>query len=230
MREFLVNSVYFGIFLTLASFQIGRLVHKKTGFFLFSPLLVSIALCIVFLVVAKIPYETYAAGASLVSLLLTPATVCLAIPLYEQFEKLKENALAVLAGILCGVVCNLALIFALCVLFKIDHTEYVSMLAKSVTTAIALGITEELHGMIPIIVVMVTITGNLGNLLGIQVCRLFGISESIAKGVAMGSSSHGMGTSRALQEGQVEGAVSGLSVGITGLVTVALAPVFAHLL
>ena len=230
MREFLLRSSYFGLVLTLVTFQVGKLIHKKMHFFLFSPLLVSIVLCIVFLVLAKIPYESYETGSRFISLLLTPATVCLAIPLYEQFEKLKANSLAVLAGIVCGVVCNLALIFALSLVFKIGHTEYVSMLAKSVTTAIALGVTEELHGLTAIIVVMVTITGNLGNLVGVQVCRLFGIEERVAKGVALGSSSHGMGTSRALEEGAVEGAVSGLSVGITGLVTVVLAPLFARLL
>ena len=114
MKDFFMNSIYFGIFLTLISYALGIVISKKTKFFLFSPLIVSIVLCIAFLVAAKIPYESYAAGANFIACLLTPATVCLAIPLYEQVEKLKENWLAVLCGILCGVVVNLVLIFLFC--------------------------------------------------------------------------------------------------------------------
>lgn len=230
MKDFFMNSVYFGIFLTLVSYALGIVISKKTKFFLFSPLIVSIVLCIVFLVAAKIPYESYAAGADFIACLLTPATVCLAIPLYERVEKLKENWLAVLCGIFCGVVVNLVLIFLFCLLFKMEHTEYVSILGKSITTAIALGITEELNGIIPVIVVMVVLTGNLGNLFAVQVCKIFKITEPVAKGVAIGTASHALGTSKAIEIGEVEGAMSGLSIGIAGILTVILAPVFAGLI
>ncbi|MGN0729448.1 LrgB family protein [Treponema sp.] len=230
MSAFLVNSVYFGVFLTLVSYAVGIAVNRKTHFFLFSPLIVSIVLCIAALMALKIPYEIYASGANFISCLLTPATVCLAIPLYEQVEKLKENWLAVLAGILCGVAVNLLLIFLLCLAFGIGHTEYVSLLGKSITTAIALGITEELHGIVPVIVVMVVLTGNLGNLFAVQICRVFRITDPVAKGVAIGTSSHALGTSKAVEIGEVEGAMSGLSIGIAGILTVILAPVFAGLI
>ena len=150
--------------------------------------------------------------------------------MYEQVEKLKENWLAVLCGILCGVVVNLVLIFLFCLLFKMEHTEYVSLLGKSLTTAIALGITEELNGIIPVIVVMVVLTGNLGNLFAVQVCKIFRITEPVAKGVAIGTASHALGTSKAIEIGEVEGAMSGLSIGIAGILTVILAPVFAGLI
>lgn len=230
MNEFLTDSVFFGVFLTLGSYQIGRFVFKKTKFFLFSPLIVAIALSILVLLILKIPYEQYAASADLVAYMLTPATVCLAIPLYEQFEKLRENWAAVLCGIFCGVIVNLLLILGLCILLKIGHTEYVSILGKSITTAIALGITEELNGIIPVIVVMVVLTGNLGNLFAVQVLRIFKITEPVAKGVAVGTASHAMGTARAIEMGTVEGAMSGLSIGIAGLMTVIFAPLFAHFL
>lgn len=227
MTDFFVNSVYFGVSITLLSYGLGEFIYKKTKFFLFSPLIVSIVLCICFLMAMKIPYESYAIGADLIAYMLTPATVCLAIPLYEQFEKLKENWLAVLCGIFCGVIVNMTLIFLLCRVSGIGHTEYVSVLGKSITTAIALGITEELHGIIPVIVVMVVITGNFGNLFAVQICRIFRITEPVAKGVAIGTASHAMGTSKALEIGAVEGAMSGLSIGVTGLMTVIFAPVFA---
>lgn len=230
MKDFFMNSVYFGMFLTLISYALGIVISKKTKFFLFSPLIVSIVLCIVFLMIAKIPYESYAAGADFIACLLTPATVCLAIPLYEQVEKLKENWLAVLCGIFCGVVVNLVLIFLFCILFRIEHTEYVSLLGKSITTAIALGITEELNGIIPVIVVMVVLTGNLGNLFAVQVCKIFKITEPVAKGVAIGTASHALGTSKAIEIGEIEGAMSGLSIGIAGMLTVILAPLFAGLI
>ncbi len=228
MSDFFVSSVYFGIILTLVSYEIGIVVYKKTKFFLLSPLIVSIVICIVFLSLLKIPYSDYDVGAKFLSCLLTPATVCLAIPLYEQFEKLKENWLAVLLGILCGVLTNLTLVFLLCKFMKIGHTEYVSLLGKSITTAIALGITKELHGIIPIIIVMVVLTGNLGNLFAAQICKVFKITEPVARGVAIGTSSHAMGTAKAIEIGEVEGAMSGLSIGVAGLITVILAPIFAR--
>lgn len=230
MKDFLIGSEYFGIFLTLGTYALGIFISRKTRFFLFSPLIVSIAVCIAFLMAADIPYNSYADGADFVACLLTPATVCLAVPLYEQCGKLRKSWPAVLCGILCGVVANLAMIFLFCRLLNIGHMEYVSLLGKSVTTAIALGITEELGGMVPVIVVMVVLTGNLGNLFAVQICRIFRITDPVAKGAAIGTASHALGTSRAIEMGETEGAVSGLAVGIAGIITVALAPLFAVLI
>lgn len=225
-----MNSALFGTTLTLSTFLLGRVIHRKTNFFLFSPLLVSVTLCIVTLLLMKIPYENYLAGGNWIGFFLTPSTVCLAVPLYEQFEKLKKNWYAILGGITSGVLSNLAFIFAMCVVFKIGHNEYVSLLPKSITTAIALALTDEFHGFVPITVMMVIITGNLGNLFAPQLCRIFHIKDPVARGVATGTSSHALGTAKAIEMGGIEGAMSGLSIAVTGLLTVVFAPFFINLI
>ncbi|MCI5522973.1 MAG: LrgB family protein [Treponema sp.] len=230
MKELFINSANFGAVLTIATFLLGRIIHKKTKFFLFSPLLVSITLCILTLLIVKIPYEKYLTGASWIGFFLTPSTVCLAVPLYEQFEKLKQNWYAILGGIICGVISNLLFIFLMSLFFKIGHTEYVSLLPKSLTTAIALALTDEFHGFVPVTVMMVIITGNIGNLFAPQLCRLFRIKDPVAKGVAIGTSSHALGTAKAIEMGDIEGAMSGLSIAVTGLLTVVFAPFFASLI
>lgn len=230
MKELFINSANFGAVLTIATFLLGRIIHKKTKFFLFSPLLVSITLCILTLLIVKIPYEKYLTGASWIGFFLTPSTVCLAVPLYEQFEKLKQNWYAILGGIICGVISNLSFIFLMSLFFKIGHTEYVSLLPKSLTTAIALALTDEFHGFVPVTVMMVIITGNIGNLFAPQLCRLFRIKDPVAKGVAIGTSSHALGTAKAIEMGDIEGAMSGLSIAVTGLLTVVFAPFFASLI
>ena len=230
MKELFINSANFGAVLTIATFLLGRIIHKKTKFFLFSPLLVSITLCILTLLIVKIPYEKYLTGASWIGFFLTPSTVCLAVPLYEQFEKLKQNWYAILGGIICGVISNLLFIFLMSLFFKIGHTEYVSLLPKSLTTAIALALTDEFHGFVPVTVMMVIITGNIGNLFAPQLCRLFRIKDPVAKGVAIGTSSHALGTAKAIEMGDIEGAMSGLSIAVTGLLTAVFAPFFASLI
>ncbi|WP_407398865.1 LrgB family protein [Treponema sp.] len=230
MKDLLMNSALFGVTLTLSTFLLGRVIHRKTNIFLFSPLLVSVTLCIVTLILIKIPYENYLVGGNWVGFFLTPSTVCLAVPLYEQFEKLKKNWYAILGGITCGVLSNLAFIFGMCMIFKIGHVEYVSMLPKSITTAIGLALADEFHGFVPITIMMIVLTGNLGNLFAPQLCRIFHITDPVAKGVATGTSSHALGTAKAIEMGDIEGAMSGLSIAVTGLLTVVFAPFFANLI
>ena len=143
---------------------------------------------------------------------------------------MKKNWYAILGGITCGVLSNLAFIFAMCILFKIGHNEYVSLLPKSITTAIALALTDEFHGFVPITVMMVIITGNLGNLFAPQFCKIFHIKDPVARGVAIGTSSHALGTAKAIEMGEIEGAMSGLSIAVTGLLTVVFASIFAPLI
>lgn len=230
LNNFLSTSLYWGAFLTLAFFMIGTWLYKKTNFFLFSPLLVSCTFCILFLYFTKIPFEVYEASAAPISWFLTPVTVCLAVPLYEQFEKLKENAFAILAGIFTGVIVNLVSVWALCIAFKIGHTEYVSLLPKSITTAISFAITQQYQGHVAITAMMVILAGNVGNLFAEVICRICHITEPVAVGIAIGTSSHALGTSKALQIGDTEGAMSGLSIAVTGLITVLMMPVFAPLI
>ena len=230
MKDLFMNSALFGTTLTLSTFLLGRVIHRKTNFFLFSPLLVSVTLCIVTLLLMKIPYENYLTGGNWIGFFLSSSSICLAVPLYEQFEKLKKNWYAILGGITSGVLSNLAFIFIMCLTFKIGHNEYVSLLPKSITTAIALALTDEFHGFVPITVMMVIISGNLGNLFAPQLCRIFHITDPVARGVATGTSSHALGTAKAIEMGDIEGAMSGLSIAVTGLLTVVFSPFFVNLI
>ena len=228
MKELIDNSVYIGVLISLASYALGVWLRKKTGLSFFNPLLVSIILVILFLSVSGISYSTYAASADYISFLLTHATICLAVPLYEQFKLLKKNWKAVVAGIVSGVVSSLVCIFLMALLFRFDHQTYVTFLPKSITTAIGMGVAEELGGYVSLAVVVIVITGVLGNVIADAVLKLFKIEEPIAKGIAIGSSSHAVGTAKAMEIGQIEGAMSSLSIVVCGLLTVIGASLFAN--
>lgn len=228
MKELIDNSVYIGVLISLASYAMGVWLRKKTGLSFFNPLLVSIILVILFLSVSGISYSTYAESADYISFLLTPATICLAVPLYEQFKLLKKNWKAVVAGIVSGVVSSLVCIFLMALLFRFDHQTYVTFLPKSITTAIGMGVAEELGGYVSLAVVVIVITGVLGNVIAEAVLKLFKIEEPIAKGIAIGSSSHAVGTAKAMEIGQIEGAMSSLSIVVCGLLTVIGASLFAN--
>ncbi|MCR4833252.1 MAG: LrgB family protein, partial [Butyrivibrio sp.] len=156
-------------------------------------------------------------------------TVCLAIPLYEQFELLKKNMKAIMAGILAGVLSSVLTVLGVSVLFGFSHEEYVSFLPKSITTAIGMGVTEQLGGYVPITVAVIIMTGVFGNVIGEAVCKIFKITEPIAKGVALGSASHAIGTAKAMEMGEVEGAMSSLSIAVSGIITVVVAAVFSYI-
>lgn len=229
MLNDLTQSVFFGAVLTLGAYEVGLACKKRWRLAIFNPLLLAIILVVGSLALLKIPYETYQSGAKYISYLLTPATVCLAVPLYEQLELLKKNALAIFAGIIAGVLTSVTLVLLFAVVFHFSHTEYVTFLPKSVTTAIGMGVSEQLGGNVSITVVVIIITGVLGNILGEPILRLFAITNPIAKGVALGSSSHAIGTAKAMELGQVEGAMSGLSIAVAGILTVFASVVFGML-
>ena len=229
MADFLSQSVFFGAVLSLAAFQVGLYCKKKWHLAIFNPLLIATALVIGILAIFKIPYDVYYSGAKYISYLLTPATVCLAIPLYEQLELLKKNALAILAGILSGVLTSVTLVLLFAVVFHFSHTEYVTFLPKSVTTAIGMGVSEQLGGNVSITVAVIVITGVLGNMLAEPVCRVLSITNPIAKGIGIGSAAHAIGTAKAMELGEVEGAMSGLSIAVSGILTVFAAAVFGML-
>ena len=228
MKELIENSVFIGVMISLASYGLGMWLRKKTGLSFMNPLLISIILVIAFLLLTGVSYKTYAEGANAISFLLTPATICLAVPLYQQFNLLKKNWKAVVAGVVSGVVSSLVCILLLALLFKFDHQTYVTFLPKSITTAIGMGVTEELGGYVSLAVIVIVITGVIGNVIAEWVLKLFRIEESIAKGIAIGSSSHAVGTAKAMEIGQIEGAMSSLSIVVCGLLTVVGASIFAH--
>lgn len=227
LKELLEDTIYFGVLLSLGSYAIGVWLRKRTGWALMNPLFISIVLVIGFLVTFDFSYESYARGADIISYLLTPATVCLAVPLYQQAETLKKNYKAVLCGVTAGVLSSLCCILTLAILFSLDHTAYVTLLPKSITTAIGMGVTEELRGYVPVAVIVIIITGVIGNVFAEQFLRLIRVKEPIAKGIAIGSSSHAVGTARAMEMGEIEGAMSSLSIVVCGLLTVIGANVFA---
>ena len=228
MKELIESSVFIGVMISLASYGLGMWLRKKTGLSFMNPLLISIILVIVFLLLTGVSYQTYAEGANAISFLITPATICLAVPLYEKFNFLKKNRKAIVAGVVSGVVSSLGCILLLALMFKFDHQTYITFLPKSITTAIGMGVTEELGGYVSLAVVVIVITGVIGNVIAEGVLKLFRIEEPIAKGIAIGSSSHAVGTAKAMEIGQIEGAMSSLSIVVCGLLTVVGASIFAH--
>ena len=227
MHDFLSESIIFGAVLSLAAYEIGLLMKKKFKLAILNPLLIGTICVIGFLLIFRIDYEEYNEGAKYISYLLTPATVCLAVPLYEQLSLLKKNFMAVAVGILSGVLASLVSVLALAKLFDLNHQQYVTLLPKSITTAIGMGVSEELGGLVTITVAVIVITGILGNVIAEFICKIFKIHEPIAKGLALGTASHAIGTAKAMEMGQIEGAMSSLAIAVAGLLTVIGASVFA---
>ena len=195
LNDFLSTSATWGVLLTLAAFALGTLINHKTGKAVFNPLLLGTVFVIVFLSVCGIPYASYKASASPVNYLLLPATVSLAVPLYEKWDLLRKNVLAIVMGILAGTLASLGSVLVLSLLLRLDHSQYITLLPKSVTTAISMDVSKELGG--------------------------------IARGIGIGTAAHAVGTSKALQMGEVEGAMSGLAVAVAGVMTAILCPVFS---
>lgn len=228
MNEFFQSSMFAGVALSLISYLIGMLLKKKFKLGIFNPLLIAIVVSIIVLLIGKVDYKVYNQGAKYLSWLLTPATVCLAIPLYEQWSLLKKNFKAVLLGLVAGVVTSLGTVYVLSLIMGLSHKDYVTLLPKSITTAIGMGVSEELGGYVTITVAVIVVTGVLGNMAGGLVCKIFRITEPISKGLAFGSASHAIGTAKAIEIGEVEGAMSSLAIAVSGILTVVLASVFAY--
>ena len=229
MRTFFEDSVFFGVLVSIAAYSAGSWLKRKFRQPLFHPLLIGVALVIALLAFTGIGYDKYYAGARYLSYLLTPATVALAIPLYEQVALLRRYGRAVLAGIFAGVLTSLVSILVLAAAFRLDHAQYVTLLPKSITTAIGMGVSEELGGYVSLTVAVIVVTGILGNMFAEQLCRLFRITDPVAVGVALGTSAHAVGTVKAMELGEVQGAMSSLSIAVAGVLTVAGASVFAAL-
>lgn len=230
MKEMIENSVFFGVAISIFGYEAGLLLKRKFKGGIFNPLLIAVVIVAAALLILKVDYSAYYEGARMLSYLLTPATVCLAVPLYEQSEALRKNKKAVLAGLAAGVLTSLSSVLLLAVLFGLTHEQYVTLLPKSITTAIGMGVSEELGGMVTITTAVIVITGVFGNMIAKTVCSLAGIREPVAKGIAIGSAAHAIGTVRAMEMGEVEGAMSSLAIAVAGLLTVAGASVFANFL
>ena len=229
MGEFLLESQFFGLFLSLAFFQLARWLNRKAGREVISPLLFATLLCIAVLLVFDIDFEVYNRGAQYLDVLLTPATICLAIPLYRQYELLRRNAVAVLAGSVAGVAAHMAGCLLMLAGFRMEAAEFITLLPKSITTAIGKSLSAELGGYPAITMAAIMITGLFGAAIAPALLRLFRVRDPLAQGLAIGTASHAAGTSTAVQMGEVQGAASSLAIVVTGLLTVVAAPLLAGL-
>ena len=230
ITQVLESSAVWGVLLTLAAFGLGVLINKRTGKAIFNPLLLGTAFVIVVLSVLNIPYDTYAASASPISYLLLPATVSLAVPLYEKWDLLCKNLVAIVAGVLAGVMASLFSVLALALLLDLNHEQYITLLPKSVTTPIATAISQSHGGIVSITAVAVIFTGIVGNLCAPLMIRLFRVKDPVEAGLGIGACSHALGTAKALELGETEGAMSGIAIGLCGIVTTVLALFFGALL
>ena len=230
MNALVQNCACFGVFLCLGAYFLAVRINRRWKSPLTNPLLLAVACVIAVLVLCRVDYTVFRDSAGPLSYLLTPATVSLAIPLYRQLEQLRRHARAIVLGVLSGVLTSGLSILAMSALFGLSHAHYVTLLPKSVTTAIGMSLSSELGGAAAITVTAIVVTGILGNCMAVFLCRLFHITEPVARGIAIGTASHALGTSKAIELGEVEGAMSGLSIAVAGLMTVVAAQVFAMLL
>lgn len=224
----LSDTFYWGILISIGSYLLGRYLQNKFRIILFNPLLFSTVFTVLFLLVFKIDYTTYYEKANYLYYLLTPTTVCLAIPLYEQIKPLKANFSAIIIGISAGVLASLCSILLFSVMFHFSHEMYLTLLPKSITAAMGMSVSEELGGIPSLTVPIIIMTGITGNIFAEKVCKLLRIKEPIARGIAIGSSSHAMGTVKAMEMGEIEGAMSSLSIAVAGVLTVIGVSIFSY--
>ena len=222
MIQAVVSSPLFGIVLCILAFETGLILQRRLKTPLANPLLISVALIIVFLKVSGISYADFNRGGEIVSMLLGPATAVLALSVYNQLAVLKKYFLPILAGCLAGSVASMGSAWLLCKLFRLEEALTMSLIPKSVTTPIAMGISEAHGGLVPVTVAAVIITGILGAALAPALIKLFRIKEPIAQGVAIGTASHAAGTTKAMELGEIQGAMSSIAIGVSGLMTVVL--------
>ncbi len=218
----LFQSPLFGIVLCIVCFEVGLWVNKKLKTPLANPLLIAIAMVIIILNVFHIPLEDFQQGGDVISLFLAPATAVLALSIYSQLEVLKKNFLPALVGCTVGSLASMFSAFWLCQLFQLDDSLVQAMIPKSVTTPIAMGISEQHGGLVPVTVAAVIVTGILGAIAAPWLVKLFHVKNKAAAGLAIGTCSHAVGTSKALQMGEIEGAMSSIAMGFSGIITVIL--------
>lgn len=220
----------FPVLLTLAAFRVGQLCQRKWKKPIFNPTLIGMILVVLFILITGMNADVYTAGMKKMSWLMTPATICLAIPMYEQFRVLKKSLKAILAGVCAGTLSCMLLITAIGLLLRFEQSILISMLPKSVTTAIGVSLSELFGGMAGVTTAAIIVTGIGGNMMGVMLCKLFGITDEVALGVAFGTSAHVIGTAKANELSELTGAASSLSLVVAGLLTAVFMPVIARVL
>ena len=216
----LLYSPYFGVIATIFAYQAGVSIQKKVKHPLVNPILIAVLLICTLLVTMDIPLEAYQEGGNLIYLFLAPATAALAVPIYKNWQILRLNWKPIIAGTMAGSFSSIVIVFALCKLFKLEESLTLSLLSKSVTTPIAVGITEQLGGIVPIAIAAVIFSGITGNIMAPFLVKVFRVEDPVAQGIGIGTASHAIGTTRAITMGELQGAMSGLAIGLSGLWTV----------
>lgn len=228
--ELFTNNIFFGIFISLFAFEIGSYIYRKTNTPLLNPILISLILIISFLEFFHISFYTYNIGAKYITMFLGPATVILAVPLYKQIDLLRKHASIIVIGITIGSIVGIISVIVLCKIFGLSDLLIKSLIPKSVTTPIGIEVSKQLGGVVPLTTVAIVITGIFGAVAGPSICKWLKIDNKIAIGLAMGTSSHALGTYKALELGETEGATSSLAIGIAGIVTVFIAAPIYYLM
>lgn len=216
------NSIYIYMVITLFAYLAGVYINRKTGTSIANPLLISVIIVIVILKITKCDYQVYKRNTEVLTYLLTPTTICLAIPLYEKLELLRKQYKAILFGVVSGVFTNILCILVLSLLFSLNKQQMITIFPKSITTAIGMGISEELGGNVTITVAIIIVTGILGNAFADIVFRIFKINNPIARGISLGTSAHAIGTAKAMEYGETEGSMGSLAIVLTGIITVVI--------
>lgn len=226
MFEALCSSQYFGFAISLMGFELGSLLQRKFKNPIFNPLLIGVLFVIIVIKILGISYDEYYSSAQYLSYFFTPATVCLAISLYRQIDALKKNWLAIIAGIVAGITICMLSILAIAFIFGLNHSQYVTLLPKSITTAIGVAVSQELGGIEQITIAVIVATGIFGNIIAKPILKIFKITDPVAQGISIGTSSHAAGTAKAIEMGDIQGAMSGLAISVAGITTVLLAQIF----
>jgi predicted murein hydrolase (TIGR00659 family) len=226
----LIDNPIFGVLITLMAYEAGLYLQRRTGFALLNPLLISTVFIILFLVISGIDYESYNTGGKIVSFFITPATVALAVPLYRNFKLLRANLWPIFLGITAGVLVNFISLYLLVEYTDLGKEIFYTLVPKSVTTPIGIELSQQIGGIPQITIAAIIISGLTGVILGPVIFRIFRISDKVARGIAYGTTSHALGTTKALEEGEIEGSMSGLSIGIAGLLTAVMVPLLLKLI
>ncbi len=226
--DLLLNTPILGIILTVFAFQIGLYIFRKTQLILLHPFIVSITIIMVVLLSCKLPLKSYEIGGDIITFFLGPATVLLAVPLYKQMNVLKQNIFPILIGVTVGSATGIISVIAIGKIFKLSPALILSLVPKSITNPIGVELGKQLGGDLSITVAAIVLAGVLGAIIGPTVCKMLCIKNPLAIGLSLGTSSHAIGTSRAIEMGETQGAMSGLAIGLAGLITVLLAPALVH--
>ncbi len=222
MKEIITTNPFFGISISIIAYAIGTFLNKKTKLAIVNPLLISYILIISTLLIFDIPLSAYNEGGNIINMFLSPATAVLSLTIYRQWDIVKKNIAAILTGTIVGSLTSILVIMFLCKLFGLDNTVTSSLLPKSITTPMAIAVSETLGGIPSLTVLAVIITGILGNILAPILIKLFRIKDPVVQGVAIGTASHAVGTSKAIEIGEVQGALSGVALTFSGLITVVI--------